>query len=186
MYPWIVRTLIGVSALIAISLISLDAVAAGGVNPPPPLPSTCKATGFGTECSGSMVFHDRGRPSGISCGSFDVLITGDPEVTFRGFYDQSGNLTRGHIRIHGHGVLTNSVTGAALPFLGDGSDWVDLAVPGDLSTATETFSGPGFKVTAPGRGVVFLQTGRRVFEPNGDIIVHGPNTGSAELCAALS
>ena len=61
-----------------------------------------------------------------------------------------------------------------------------LAVPGDLRTATETFSGPGFKVTAPGRGVVFLQTGRRVFEPNGDIIVHGSNTGSAELCAALS
>lgn len=49
----------------------------------------------------------------------------------------------------------NSVTGAALPFLGDGTDRVDLAVPGDPSSATETFSGPGYRVTVPGQGLTF-------------------------------
>jgi hypothetical protein len=144
------------------------------------------ATGFGTECSGSMVFHDQRAPSGITCGTFDVLITGEPELSFRGFYDKSGNLTSASIRVHGHGLFINSVTGAALPFLGDGTDSVHLAVPGDFSSATETFSGPAYKVTVPGQGLIFLWTGRRVFEPNGEIVAHGPMTGSAELCAALS
>jgi hypothetical protein len=141
--------------------------------PPPPSFETCKAVGGGTICSGSRVelpYEPVG--TGIICGSganaFEIFDSRtDIQHHAMRTYDQDGNLTR---RIftddYVSAQFSNPLSGATVPYTQHNVTTGILAVPGDLSTETQTLRGEN-NYTVPGVGTVFLNAGRTVFAADG-------------------
>ena len=77
-------------------------------------------------------------------------------------------------------------TGRTLPYSQHNADDEDLAVPGDLASATLSSSGH-LSITAPGFGPVLMDTGHIVVSPEGDVLARsGVSRLDADtLCAAL-
>jgi hypothetical protein len=90
-------------------------------------------------------------------------------------------------------VLSNSKTGKGLALTGHFREDFVFATPGDTTAGIETVTGQLAKVTAPGRGIVFLDSGITVsrFSPTGGVDLfqsgrHDLTTGNvSQLCAAL-
>jgi hypothetical protein len=142
-------------------------------------------------------------PTGIFCGTgasaFEIFdsATGHIQHHAQRFYDANGNLTR---RVftddYPGGQWSNPLSGAAVRYTQHQVTTGVLAVPGDLSTETQTLRGE-INFVVPGMGAVLLNAGRVVFGPDGSIESQsGPqglndyfagNTGAFDaLCAALA
>ena len=178
------------------------------LNPPAPSYYTCKAVGQGTICQGNPPTESFGpidtaiEGNPIVCGSgasaFDVFDTATDELTARRIYDANGNLVRRVLRDdYTFGEFSNPLTGATVPY--DQSDIrTDVfAIPGDLSSATETTTW-NIHFHAAGAGApVFVNTGRTVQAPDFtlefragrleffDVFADGNTSLLAPLCAAL-
>ena len=179
------------------------------LNPPAPSYYTCKATGDKTICAGNPPTEsygpidtaDEGPP--IVCGSgpsaFHVFDAGTDEVTARRIYDSNGDLVERELTDdYTFGEFSNPLTGASVPYTQSDRRVDDLAVPGDLGSATETttwhidfhlegggaplFVNNGRTITAPDGTVVF-RAGRLDFF---DLFLDGDTSVLDRLCAALA
>lgn len=89
---------------------------------------------------------------------------------------------------------TNSLTGAELPYTQTQLRTDDLAVPGDLGSATTTYTGEIIFGSPGGAPVRPVAAGKVVLDPTGEITFVGGTSGLADLysgdvsalCAALS
>jgi hypothetical protein len=128
-------------------------------------------------------FH-RSIPNFATCPGF--AVDGEFEITRTDtiFYDSSGQPIREVLHVEFVGTLTNPLNGK---FLLDSGRRVSTF---DLVSGTGSSSGSRVD-TVPGLGVVFQDTGRLVFDPNGDVIFaagrHDELDGNlAPLCAYLA
>jgi hypothetical protein len=170
------------------------------LTPPPPSYESCKAVGTGTICQGAITVSYGPVDTGIVCGggasAFDIFDTGTYDRHAARYYDQNGNLT-GRVKHDQYtsAQFSNPLTGATVPYTQSNTTTDVLAVPGDLSSATETNVGEG-NFTVPHLGAVFLNAGRTVTSPDGSLDFEaGPQgfltyfDGDASvlqpLCAAL-
>jgi len=160
-------------SLVAFSFVAVHPAAAQDLNPPPPPFLTCKTVGNGTICQGSRIVSYGPDDTGIVCGSgpsaFDVFDSATFKQRAIRSYDQNGNLTRRVIyETYSSGQFSNPLTGAVVPYTQHDTLSDVLAVPGDLSSATETVTGEN--IFKPAHGApVFLNAGRVVTAPDGTI-----------------
>ena len=191
-----------VLSLFAFSFVAArPAAAQQALNPPPPPQYTCKTVGNGTICRADVPISYGPEDTGIVCGSgssaFDIFdsATGDQQKTR--FYDQNGNLTSRVIHeTYSSGQFSNPLTGAVVPYTQHDTITDVFAVPGDLSTATET--NVGENIFQPAQGApVFKYAGRFVVAPDGTIefsagqndffkLMAGDTSVLQKLCAALA
>ncbi len=190
------------SGLALASVLGPAAVLAGppatqALNPEPPDFYTCNPVGGGTICRALTSDPYGPDATGIFCGAAELLDQGVRTIAATRYYDADGNLTR-RVRIFDFNDthLTNPATGATLYYHQHNTDWEDLIVPGDLSSAV--LHGHGvMSITAPGYGSVLRGAGVTVVAPDGTLLHRGGlaedadyyNTGDssivADLCAAL-
>jgi len=206
------RTIIGLisapaiiaGGLAAFMLASAAPAAAGQpvtqpLTPPPPSFETCKTVGTGFICEGARTLTYGPDDTGIACGSgagaFDILDQGTHNQHAIRYYNTAGDLTKRVIYDQYFSQFSNPLTGAAVPYTQHNTITDVLAVPGDFTSATETFTGQN-NFTVPHRGAVFLNAGKVVFGADGTLEFRaGPQEGLdyfngntaavAELCTAL-
>jgi hypothetical protein len=170
------------------------------LTPPPPPEYTC-ATGSVTICHAKDSFAYGASDTGLVCGSgasaFDIFDSATVTETKTRFYDRNGNLTeRVFHQQYSGGEFSNPQTGAVVPYTQHDTITDVLAVPGDLSTATETTVGESIFRDPVTHEVVNLNAGRVVRAPDGTLEFRaGPQAfadyfgGDAsafdQLCAAL-
>jgi len=158
---------------------------------PPPQPwQTCKAVGERTICEGTIEFSYGPFDTGLVCGSgpaaFRVLDSATEQENARRFYDEDGKLVRRFRHVQWtSGQLSNSVTGATLPYTQNQTTVDDLAVPGQLSSATATLTGE-FDAHAQGGAPVVIGAGRAVFAPDGSVVFQAGPTGFLDLLSGDS
>jgi hypothetical protein len=203
----IVRLLLSVIGACAVGAAFLaaagqaDRPAAQALNPPPPPWQTCKAVGSGTICEGTNIESVGPYDTGFVCGSgaaaFDIYDTSTDDYFVRKFFNENGNLVTRYFHDHyTFGENSNPLTGATVPYTQTDTRTDVLAVPGDLSSATETTTWEIEVHSSGGGAPLFRNTGRTIQAPdgttefragplgfwdffNGDTSVLGP------LCAAL-
>ena len=173
------------------------------LNPPPPSFETCKAIGGGTICSGTQTVSYGPVDTGIACGSgtnaFDIFDQGAYNESATRHYDGNANLTRRVIHDkYSFGQWSNPITGATVNYTQNNVQTDVLAIPGDLTSSTETITGENIYRTGTG-APVFIATGRQVFNfdmsellsssgRNGFIAAffQGDATAFDQVCAALA
>ena len=189
-------------SLVASSFVAVHPAAAQTLNPPPPPEYSCRAGANVTICQADATISYGPDDTGIVCGSgpsaFDIFDSGTFKRHVIRFYDQNGNLTRRVIHdVYTFAQFSNPLTGAVVPYTQQDTIRHVLAVPGDLSSVTETSTGE--IIFKPAHGApVFLNAGRVVTAPDGtiefragpqnflDYFVNGDMSVIQKLCAALS
>jgi hypothetical protein len=191
------------SGLATFTLASAGPAAAGQpaaqtLTPPPPSFETCKTVGNGVICEGARTLTYGPDDTG-TCGSgasaFDVFDQGTHNQHAIRFYNTAGDLTRRVIYDQYFSQFSNPLTGAAVPYIQHNTTTDVLAVPGDLTSATETTTGE-VNFTVPHLGAVLLNAGRTVVGADGTLefsagpqgfldYFNGNTAALDELCAAL-
>ena len=135
----------GISAvLLASPALAREAVDPSTLTPAPPdfFNANCLRDGQHITCT--LGFQDPDivdEPSGIVCGSTELLYYQTRSVVGKRFYDADGNLVRRHFREYMAGTFTNPETGRSVLWAQHDTVLHDLAVPGDVATGTIQFSG---------------------------------------------
>jgi hypothetical protein len=185
-------------ALVAVALATTTGSAAAdtSLNPPPLSWYTCKATGTGTICHGTMNFQHIGAFDGTCPQGFDILDNGYSEERGARYYDRDGNLIRRVLHdVYPVGnplnVFYNSQTGKSVPYRADVTESDDFAVPGDFASVTARFTGNLYTATLSGGGLLIHDVGLFTFGPDFNVLEdHGPKMlffgQIEELCAALA
>ena len=175
---WI-RTIIGlisgpaivVAGMATFTLASAGPAAAGQpvtqtLTPPPPSFESCKTVGTGFICEGARTMtygpDDAGITCGTGAGAVDILDQGTHNQHAIRFYNTDGNITRRVIYDQYFGQWSNPATGAAIPYMQHNTTTDVVAVPGDLTSSTETTTGET-NFTVPHMGAVLLNAGKVVF-----------------------
>ena len=187
------RTL-GCFTLVAAVLAALTLAPAGlggqpvtqTLNPPPPSFEACKAVGNGTICQGSIDSSYGPFDTGLACGSgagaFGIADSATQQELARRDYDNDGNLVKRYRNDRLEGQLSNEVGGMTLPYK---QTWIQtdvLAVPGDLGSATATWTGEFVLKPATGPPIV-IGAGRDVFAPDGSLDFQAGPSGFLDLLA---
>jgi hypothetical protein len=116
-------------------------------------------------------FHDEGEFLFADCGTFQLTETFTADFRVTTFFNAQGDAVSATVHVNYVGVITNSLSGNTYPDPGH------LQVITDLTTGEETFVGLLFLTTVPGLGPVLHDTGKVIFDANGDItFVAGPHT----------
>jgi len=179
----------GVSA--ALTLVLASASLAGqpvtqALNPPPPSFETCKATGSGFICLGSIADSYGPVDTGLACGSgpgaFDVFDGASTNEVAMRVYDADGNLLRRVRHDRADGAVSNQLNGATVPYLQTQIITDVLAIPGEFSSATETMTGEIHVRLAQGAPLL-IGAGRTVFAPDGTIEFQAGPSGFIDLLA---
>jgi hypothetical protein len=113
----------------------------------------------------------------FDCGTFTLheeLISERIEITT--FFDRDGGPIREQVTVNFRAEITKSPGGETFQDIVIGLDTFDLV------TGEASFVGPGFRVTVPGRGIVLLHTGRKIFDADGNVVF---NAGPDEFDKAL-
>lgn len=118
------------------------------------------------------------------CEGFEILSTGELTVRVTTYFDIQGNPIREHVRASRDQTLTNSVSGKTLHLRGS------VLVVVDLTTGWETWLGQVIMSNEQGVGSVIQDTGKIVFDADGDVdFMAGPHDAITDLdavCAALA
>jgi len=172
------------------------------LNPPPPpeFNPVCEKDGNQTICTLQFSDPPFAGGSGVICGTgpnaYEVFQFQNRTVQGLRYYDQNGNLTRRHFHEVDTGTFSNSITNNAVSFTQRGTTLHDLAIPGDLNSGTQIFTGSA-RVYQPHGGSVLLETGRIVSAGDGtllresgqhpftDYFVLGDTAAVQPLCDAL-
>jgi hypothetical protein len=146
--------------------------------PPPEFNAVCERTGNQIICS--LAFSDPdvvAEPSGVVCGSTELLFSVSRSVVGKRYYDSEGSLLTRHFREWMTGSFTNPVTGKVATLVAHDTVMHRLATPGDVTTGTESISGLQNRITGPDGNTILVDAGRVVLdESTGDFIAsHGPH-----------
>ncbi|HEY3335287.1 MAG TPA: hypothetical protein VGK16_08665 [Candidatus Limnocylindrales bacterium] len=147
------------------------------LNPAPPdfFNAECYEGAGGTLCT--LHFSDDpivDEPSGIVCGSTELLFSQERSVVGKRTYDGDGNLVQRHFRETLSGTFTNPHTGTSVPWFQHDTIVHDLSVPGDLDSGTIRTTGLLTRVWVPGGGSVLLDAGTILEDSaTGDLIHEG-------------
>jgi hypothetical protein len=156
------------------------------LTPPPPPFETCKATGDGVICQGSIADSYGPFDTGLACGSgpsaFDVFDNADTNEVAMRVYDADGNLVRRVRHDRADGELSNQLNGMTVPYVQVQNITDVLAVPGDLSSATQTLTGEIDVRLAQGAPLL-IGAGRTVFAPDFTIEFQAGPSGFTDLLA---
>jgi hypothetical protein len=187
------RLALAASTLLALVGVVPNPISAVTLTPAPPAGATCQSSPTGTICFWlDTAFHTPGPvPYGVACDGFSVRVQLAGERRFRFVYDADGVLVERDRHISYTGSLSNSVTGASVPHVGD------FAVVDDFVAGTSTISGMLSRTVVDGGGLIWRNIGRVVislasgavlFEAgeHGTYDVGGDPSVAAALCAALS
>jgi hypothetical protein len=167
---------------------------------PPEFNPVCERVGNGIICE--VAFTDPltvDEPSGVVCGTTELLFSQTRSVVGKRFYDADGFLLRRHFHEDVSGTWKNPVTGATANFAGGGMTLHDLTVPGDVTSGTSRGSG-SVRIYVPGAGTILLadaghtvldeatgtvlaQSGQHPFEA---YFAHGDLAALDALCAAVA
>jgi hypothetical protein len=116
-------------------------------------------------------FHEEGEFLIADCGTFVLTDTFTQDVRVTTFFNAQGDAVREAVHVNFVGVITNSASGNTY------ADPGHFQIVVDLTTGEETFVGLVFLTTVPGLGPVLHDTGKVIFDENGDItFVGGPHT----------
>jgi hypothetical protein len=121
----------------------------------------------------------------MSCAGFDATIERNFTGREAAYFDQQGNVVRLQVLADMRGSVTNSVTGKTVALRGH------IQVITNVTTGSTTFVGPVLMGNSQGVGSVIKDTGRIVFDPDGNIAFEaGPHdaidTDGAVFCSAVS
>ena len=158
----------------AAPVVAREPVDPGSLNPPPPASfgATCQRLGHQIVCD--LAFSDppfADEPSGIICGSTELLISQTRDVVGKRFYDANGDLLQRHFREAFSGTLTNPTTGKSADWVAHNTVIHNLATPGDIASGTTTVTGQQIRVFVAGGATVLLDAGRVVIdEATGEIL----------------
>ncbi|WP_328522214.1 hypothetical protein [Kribbella sp. NBC_00359] len=171
------------------------------LTPAPPDFLTCKAVGAGTICQGTRTLTITSEDTGITCGSgssaFTILDSSTLDQRAVRYYDTNGNLTRRIIHDHYRGQWFNPGSGREAPYIQNNNTIDDLAIPGDFTSSTQSFTGEVIMRAGPGAPVL-IAVGRQVFNSDGELLssagrnafvaafVEGDPTVFNAVCAALA
>jgi len=106
-------------------------------------------------------FHGTGT---VDCGTFQDNYVDDFTGDGTTFYNSAGQPVRIVIHWTHTSTDTNSVTGLALHEHGHFTETIDLV------TGTDTYTGSQEVMTRPGFGVIIQDTGRQVYDADGNLI----------------
>ena len=131
-----------------------------------------------TVCDGERHLSWTAADTGLHCAAGTVYSTGTDDRFLRRWGDAEGRA------LHSHGVANVSETLALNPdgtgrtgsAVGRFSQRFSYAVPGDLSTRVEVFSGSDVSVVVPGTGLVLHDVGVKSFDIDDNVLfAHGPH-----------
>jgi len=172
------------------------------LNPAPPASFNAVCYLDGSHISCDLAFSEPevvDDPSGILCDGTELLASFSRSVVGKRTYDADGNLLQRHFReSFDGGMFRNPDTGQVALWRQHDTVISNLAVPGDLSTGTESVSGLDTRVWLPDGGTILTDAGRLVFDAvSGEAVnvsAHHPfdtyyrlgdPSALAPLCAAL-
>jgi hypothetical protein len=171
------------------------------LNPAPPdfFHATCYRTGANIQCD--LGFSDPDivdEPSGIVCGSVELLYSQSRSVVGKRFYNGAGDLLRRHFRESFDGTFTNPATGRVVLWTQHDTVLHDLTIPGDDLSGTIKYSGLETRAWQPGGGTVLTDAGRLLVDAATEEVIDlsahhpfdayfrlGDPTALAGLCEAL-
>jgi hypothetical protein len=190
------------SLLVAAPVAARTLVDPNTLNPAPPdfFNATCYAGAAGTICDLAFVDPESpwiDQPSGILCGSTELLVSQTRSVVGKRFYDADGNLLQRHFREFLDGSLTNPVTGRSVLWTQHDTVLHNLTIPGDLDSGVTSFTGLYSRFYLPGGATIQMDAGTfsqdvngLVFEagphPLNDYFVHGDESAFQPVCDAVS
>jgi hypothetical protein len=193
---------VGVGAvLLGSPAVARDTVDPSTLTPAPPdfFNATCLRDGGHITCT--LAFQDPdvvNEPSGIVCGSTELLFSQTRSVVGKRFYNADGALLQRHFREYLGGTFTNPDTGRSATWTQHDTVLHDLAVPGDLATGTTKISGLMTRVSGVPGGTVLTDSGHTIIDPATDEVASasahhpfdsyfrlGDTTALAPLCNAL-
>jgi hypothetical protein len=168
--------------------------------PPPEFNPVCERVGNGIICE--LAFSDPlivDEPSGVVCGTTELLFSQARSVVGKRFYDADGFLLRRHFHEDITGTWANPETGATANYAGGSMIRHDLTVPGDVTSGVTGSSG-NVRIYLPGGGTILHQdAGHLVFDeatgtvlaqsgqhPFEDYFAHGDLSALDALCEALT
>ena len=143
----------------------------------PPLNATftwsCFRTGGGIVCDGERLITWENEEYGISCGDRPIIGTGYEYRTQRRFGDANGLALRTIQHFNGRDTISLQPGGSGPTIFGGGTFKEDFiyGIPGDLSTRTDRYSGVDVWYRAPGYGLVFHDTGTKMFDIDGNVLM---------------
>jgi hypothetical protein len=118
-----------------------------------------------------QTFHDEGEFLFADCGTFQLTETFTVDVRVTTFFNAQGDAVRATEHVNFVGVITNSASGNTYPDPGHHQ------IVTDLTTGETTFVGLVFLTPVPRLGPVLHDTGKVIFDANGDVtFVAGPHT----------
>lgn len=177
------RAFVFVAGLLsAIALLAPATVAAqtpvdpATLTPPPPdfFNAECNVGAGGILCT--LHFSDDpiiDEPSGVLCGSMELLFSQTRSVVGKRIYDADGRLLQRHFREELAGVLTNPVTGHSVSWTQHDTVIHNLAIPGDLDSGPTMITGLGSRFYLPGGGTVLVDAGITVHDATGALTKEG-------------
>jgi hypothetical protein len=172
-----VAGMLGAIALMAPATVAArTAVDPTTLTPPPPdfFNADCNVGAGGVLCT--LHFSDDpvvDEPSGILCGSTELLVSQTRSVIGKRTYDAAGLLLQRHFREELAGTLTNPVTGRSVPWTQHDTVIHDLSVPGDLDSGTTMITGLTSRFFLPGGGTVLVDAGTTVHDAAGALVKEG-------------
>lgn len=179
----VIATVCGLAAAAAPGVLAGQPVSQTLVPPPPPF-ETCKAVGNGTLCEGSIADSYGPYDTGLGCGSgpgaFRIFDAASTNEVARRVYDANGFLVRRDRHDRAVGQLSNPAAGTSLGYSQVQEITDELAVPGDLGSATTTTTGQ-FHLGADGGAPLVIGAGRFVFGPDGTLEFQAGPTGFLDL-----
>jgi hypothetical protein len=146
------------------------------LTPPPPdfFNAVCNTGAGGVLCT--LHFADDpivDEPSGVLCGSTELLFSQSRSVVGKRTYDAEGRLLQRHFREELAGVLTNPVTGRIVPWTQHDTVIHDLSVAGDVDSGTTKITGLTSRFFLPGGGTVLVDAGTTIHDATGALVREG-------------
>jgi hypothetical protein len=184
------RAWLGLAGIVVVSVLAACSESAGPLGPRPEarasrLPTAATAVPGTPSYARAEVIRD--IPDVVvglnlgSCGTFDILADWTASLSLTFHYDQDGNLvwlnstyrTIGRSRYYNSSDPAIEVAGGPGEFQATRVDLVDGVARG---------SGPSYKVTLPGYGAIFFETGTFTVDLSTNAVTH--NSGQNQLLEA--
>ena len=174
----VVAAVVGAGTFAVAPAIARTGVDPSTLNPPPPdfFSPQCYLGAGGTICT--LAFSDDpivNDPSGIMCGTTELLISQTRSVVGKRFYDGDGNLVQRHFVEQLDGTFSNPDTHRSANWTQHDTLIHNLAVPGDVSTGTEMIT--GLIRVSSGPRTILIDAGTVVLDAGTGEILHssGPH-----------